>query len=230
MRMRRYAEGRANMKKLLLAAVGLAVSLVIAAAASGKELKEVKICGPADCRVLTEPDATEAVAQGGQQTFRPSAPGPYYSVTYTVDEGDATNSWQVFYVPSSRKLEGEGEFGGPVWTALSKQAAAALQGATAGLASFPKPVLTEVRVGSKRVSVGQASHLDLYRIGNPYTGPQGVASGLRITLQSAVPSPWTGGSERLIYRPSHRLLYRDGQVVRLSKPVASRLMRRVALG
>jgi hypothetical protein len=217
------------MKLLFIALVAAAVALATTTSASAKELREVKICGPAACRAITDQAAMQRITEGGYQTLAASRASEYYSVTYTVDEGGHTVSWSAWYIPATRRLAGVGERGFRTWTDLWDSAAAAFRAATAGLAPFPTPVPTEVLVAGKPVATGLASYLDLYRVGKPYSGPQGGTGRVSIRLKSATPTPWTGGKSRLIYLPSRRLLWRDGLVVRLPKPVASRLMRRSPL-
>jgi hypothetical protein len=218
------------MKKLLLAAALVALPLALSAAASAKEIREIKVCGPAACRALTDQPTMSLVASGGYQTLVPAAASEYYIVTYTVDEGDSSFSWQNYYIPRSRELRGEGESHRAIWTKLTDDAATALRGLTVDLVAFPKPSITRATVGGKPVAGDPASYLELYRVGNPFFGLPTGTGFMRISLQSTTPSPWTDAAARLLYLPSRRLLWRDSQIVRLPKAIASRVVRRVALG
>jgi hypothetical protein len=220
------------MKKLLWCAACCVVALPLAFAgmASAKELREIKVCGPSACRVITDAPTMMQIASGGSQTFVPAPASEYYTVSYTVDEGGHAVSWENYYIPQSRKLRGEGENGFALWTRVNDAVASALASVTAGLVAFPTPALTGARVGGKAVLAGPGTYLDLYRLGTPFYGAAGGGGRMRIALQSATPSPWTDGRNRLLYLPARRLLWRDGQVVRLPKALANRLMRRVGLG
>jgi hypothetical protein len=217
------------MKGLAALLLTLSVALTVTTSAAAKELKEVKICGPASCARVTDATAMDRLTSAVGDARGPSPVAGYYAVTVTVAEGDQESSWQVYYIPSSRLVRGIGQSGRAEWLTLSADTVAAFDAAAVGLAAFEKPVLSGASVGGKAVRGDATSYLDLYSVGTPYRGSTRNAPWVKIELRSSAATPWTDGNNTLGYSPKRHLLRRDGQIVRVSKALGNRLMRRVAL-
>ena len=217
------------MKALAALLLTLSAALAVTTSAAAKELKEVRICGPASCTRVTDPSTMDRLTSGVGSARAPAPVAGYYAVTVTVADGDQTSSWDVYYVPSSRLIRSIGESGRAEWLALSADTVAAFDAATVGVVAFDKPVLTGASVGGKAVRGDATSYLDLYSVGTPYRGSTRNARWVKIALRSSTPTPWTDGNNFLRYSPNRHLLRRDGQIVRVSKTLGDRLMRRVAL-
>ncbi|MBA3365836.1 MAG: hypothetical protein H0U03_08640 [Actinobacteria bacterium] len=221
-------------RRIVAAVIGVLLVLGLAAGAFAKELKEVKVCGAVACVVVTDVGTMHKLADATEGSKAPPRASEYYSVSVSVDAGERLHTWHVYYVPSAGLVRAIDEHGAAatraavrqataVWMSVPAATRAAFGQATAGLAPFPKPALTSVRVGARPVTGDPSSYLSLYEVGARYSGSTWKATWHRITLQSETPSPWTDGANKLSYSPNLRLIRRDGHVFRIAKSLSDRL-------
>jgi hypothetical protein len=216
------------MKRIaVLAALAVAAALAFTASAPAKELVSLQICGASGCKTITDRVVLTNGVLEGQEFARPPAASGFYSVKGTVDAGDRTITWEMYYVPTGY-MRGTTPGGEVSWLKLNALSAAFFRSASEGVEPFAKPVVTYARVG-KRVARDPASYLRLYAIRSAGRRAPGKFDWIRIELRSKPPSPWTDGRNELEYSPSTRLLLRDGELVLLSKPLAKRVKRGLSL-
>jgi hypothetical protein len=214
------------MKRIAVLAA-LATALAFTASAPAKELVSLQICGASGCKTITDRVVLTNGVLEGQVFARPPVASGFYSVKGTVDAGDRTITWEMYYVPSGY-MRGTTPGGEVSWLKLNALSAAFFRSASEGVEPFAKPVVTYARVG-KRVARDPASYLRLYAIRSAGRRAPGKFDWIRIELRSKPPSPWTDGRNELEYSPSTRLLLRDGELVLLPKPVAKRVKRGLSL-
>ena len=219
-------------KRIALLFAAATAALAVAGSAPAKEVSSVQVCGVSACNAITDRATLQQFEEsvGADDSYvGPAAPAAYYVVRVTIDAGDGQQvSWSDYYVPAAHVRRGTNERGHAQWWRTTKAEGALLDATAAGLAPFPVPGVTKATVGRKPAAEPD-SYLSLYRLRvSPYAYPK-HAGWRRIRLTSAVPSPWTDGANVLRYLPRERLLYRDGEYVRLSRPVARAMQHAAAL-
>jgi hypothetical protein len=209
---------------LLTAALTFAA---LAAPAGAKEkIKSAKICGASTCVTVTDREKA-SVLDGFDAPGRPPPASSFYTVEVTMGAARQIRS-MFYYVPSAamaRPAERPGQAGPSLrlWSTVRPEAAALLREVTKGLAPFPRPQLSSVRIGSKTVVDGADSYLRLFELPSA-SGPGDVlAYSEPIDLRSAQPTPWTDTSADLSFSPSAGLLARGGQAVRIPEGVLTDL-------
>jgi hypothetical protein len=215
-------------KRVVTFILTLIAASALSSGASAKGPGAIQLCGATACMTVHDAAMTHQMAWIGGSGVRSPAPSAYYSVRFVPAEG-RPESHPRYYVPSAGAMRRLDERGRAQWEPVNQTARNAYARATAGLEPFAKPELTAARVGSQLVRSDVSSYSRLYTAGTPFRGQMKRSKWLPIVLESAQPSPWTDGASRLAYAPGQRLLRRDGAVFKLSRALASRLLRAAAL-
>lgn len=215
------------MKRIAVLAALAVGALALSTGTAAKELVSLEICGTSGCKKVTDKVLLTNGVLEGQQFAHPPAASGFYTVKGTVDAGEQTVTWEMYYVPSGY-TRGTTPGGEVSWLKLNALSAAFFRSASEGVEPFAKPVVTYARVG-KRVARDPASYLRLYDVRSAGRRVPGKFDWIPIELRSRQPSPWTDGRNDLEYSPSKRLLLRDGELVLLSKPLAKRVRRGLSL-
>ena len=131
---------------LVLLAIA-AVALGPAAAASAKEIDQVKVCGADGCHDVTD-GTTMAIADGGPPTDRPGTATPSYRVEISmkVPEGEDVAGWSFLWVPAAEKIALEdGTWTNPPSTTIDelKAATRGIEPLPASKLALPEPVAAE---------------------------------------------------------------------------------------
>jgi hypothetical protein len=126
---------------LVLLAIA-AAALGPAAAASAKEIDQVKVCGVDGCHDVSD-QATMAVTDGGAPTAWPDEATPFYriKVSMKVPEGESIPGWSFLWVPAAQMIKQEDE----TWTNPPSTTVDELNALTRGIKPLPasKLVLPE---------------------------------------------------------------------------------------
>ena len=216
------------MKRLVAYALILTAAFALLTDVSAKGPMSVQLCGAGGCTTVRDAALTHHMTWMGGSPIRTPAPSVYYTVRFIAEDG-GREAQPRYYVPSAGAMRVLDELGRARWEPVNRTARDAYRDATAGLEPFARPELTAARIGSQVVRGDASSYLRLYTVGNRFRGHTRRLKWLPIVLESAQPSPWTDGASRLAYAPSQRLLRRDGGLYKLSRTLASRLMRATAL-
>jgi hypothetical protein len=146
----------------LLAAAVLLLLLVPPSAVSfpdasleATEINSAKVCGPSECREVSDPEAATALAVGPtpRGTDAPSRGLPWYKSTLTIpaeDGGEVFNRVSVTVVPSAGLMRAEKG----TWVTLPSESEEAYAKLTAGLT--PRPARTLPSVGEDAKMPGGA--------------------------------------------------------------------------
>jgi hypothetical protein len=215
-------------KRVVIFTLALIAASALSSGASAKGPGAIQLCGATACTTVRDAAMTHQMAWIGGSGVPSPAPSAYYSVRFMPEEGPP-ESHPRYYVPSAGAMRRLDERGRAQWEPVNQTARNAYARATAGIEPFAKPELTTARVGSRLIRGDANSYLRLYTAGSRFRGKTRQSKWLPIVLESAQPSPWTDGASRLAYAPGQRLLRRDGAVFKLSRALASRLLRAAAL-
>lgn len=215
--------------------------LGLSSGASAKEdLWGVRVCGASGCR-----DVMRLLSWADGATTRPAPPSAYFAITYLDRQGRAASDQPLlYYVPAADVLRrGSGI---ATWIAPS---GTDLREAVRGQRPFPRPRLARVTVGGNRAH-DPDSYLRLYELPSSRRPPVDPAGSkpvwydstalaryyervrrhwIPVNLWSARPTPWGDGSNFLWISRRGALLKRDGEVLRIPRPLAERVRRGASL-
>jgi hypothetical protein len=195
-------------------------ALVATAPAYGKEFSRATVCGADGCNTITDRDELRALAVSGDRTLPPPAPGPFYSVELGTRDDVREYRWTIWYAPAAKAIALVDESKRVTWHPVEDPTG--FERASRGLAPFPRPRITSVRIGTGVITEGAGSYLRLF------TQPAGGAVGdpsltdwIDVDLRSARPTPWTAGDAEFSFSADGRLLERSWQLVALPEAVAA---------
>jgi hypothetical protein len=201
-------------------ATSVAAALVLAAPAGAKEPLRATICGASGCTTVTDPQTLREIP-AGENTTAVGPAAPYYRLQIVAGErnGRERHSFSLYYVPSANAMawaeEGVVRFH-PIY---GDRAPAVMRKLTARLQPFPRPRVSSVIVGNRRVSgVAAQTYLRLFSQQRESRPAESPSDWVRVDLRSARGSPWTDGKPDLMYSPSTNLLERGW--LRIEVPAA----------
>jgi hypothetical protein len=199
------------------------------AAATAKELKQIKLCGESDCTTVTDRETLRLVPMGGDTPGAPPPAAAFYRVESTVDAESQTIRFRSYYVPSSNMLAFFERGYGMRWFPIVGPAAQELmRKLVEGLTPLAAPKLTRVTVGGKPVA-DPASYLQLTSVRSNGLAVLKDADWMQVELRSTRPTPWTIGPSSLSYSPSANVLQRGADMVQLPGSLAERIEARESL-
>jgi hypothetical protein len=215
------------MSRAFCAVFVLLGALFVVAGAQAKAPPDgVDICG-ADgaCVHLTMEQAEQNWAlwsSANSQSDAPATVAPFFLVRWHWP-GDSVER-TAYYVPSTGQVrQHEPDF--TSWWNL--QDAGGMRALTAGLTPFPVPRVTRVTVGGHAVRDPQ-SYLNIFGAGKAWFAAI-LPHWLRITFTADAPSPWTDGADDYFISRKGRLLWIDGNIVRIPLQLAQRIRARRSL-
>lgn len=224
-------------RSLLLVAAACVLGLSSAPSAK-EELRGVRVCGASGCH-----DVMRLLNWAYGTTARPAPPSAYFAITYLDRNGRPVDTdWpSLYYVPAAGILRRAG--GIATWISPS---GSDLREAVRGLRPFPRPRLARVTVGGRRARDSD-SYLLLYELPSSprrLADPAGSAPAwyedsnaviryyervrrywIPVNLWSARPTPWGDGANFVWISRRGALLKRDGEVLRIPRPLAERVRR-----
>jgi hypothetical protein len=218
-----------------LALLAGAALLLLSGAAQAKAPPDgIEICGPNACAHLGLADAEQFWVRS-HDSGRPVAAGPFYvfrwhwpggadETAYLVPGGRAIR-WRTtgaHAIRPSRVMSPD-----VTWTGVQTSAIALVKQAAAGVQPYPAPTLTRVTVAGREVRAPQ-TYLRLLRGKPTWLWP--ATPWLRVTLESAAPSPWTDGVTTVQLARVGSYVSIDSWVYRVPKSVAQRARRGLSLG
>lgn len=205
--------------KRLVVALTLAAALLLPAGAAAKELASVQICGPDGCKNISGPGNLGHFPMGDEPSGTIPPPAAFYEVRFTSKADGRTFTWTTWYVPSAGALAVRDDRTGIAWSATDADAMAK---AAAGVKPFPKPEVTAVRVGSKRVTSDPKSYLALYSVRSAGDAvPSGLADWEPIVFQARHSSPWTMSDSGLYFSATNGMVQRGIEIVKLPDDMAA---------
>ena len=209
------------MKRLVFAFALLAL-LAVPAPAAAKEVTNVTMCGPDGCKDFGSPSQLGGWPMDGGPNVQMPGPAAFYELKYTVDAEGARDTWSQWYVPSASVVASRDEREGVYWMKFDHPALAA---AAKDVKPFPKPEITAVTIGDRRITDDPASFLRLLTVENadPNAYPKGVADWEQITFVSKQRSPWTTSQSGIHFSASNGMLQRGVEVLKLPDEMAADL-------
>lgn len=209
------------MKRLVFAFALLAL-LAVPAPAMAKEITNVAMCGPDGCKNFGNPSQISGWPMDGGPIGEMPGPAAFYELKYTVDAEGVQDTWSQWYVPSVGMVASRDEREGIYWMKFDNPVLAA---AAKELKPFPKPEITAVTIGDRRVTDNPASFLQLFTVEttDPNAYPEGVADWQQVTFVSKQQSPWTTAQSNIHFSPSNGMLQRGIEVLKLSDEMAADL-------
>jgi hypothetical protein len=211
------------MRRVLLLLVGL-IALATPVEASAKEgVKAVTVCGTGGCVVADDVHVGGLGAPIAPElhSLAPPPPGAYYEVKFSfgrrMPDGPA-----AFYVRERDLFATRTETAWTTWIGASTALSRLVERLSARVAPFPRPKLTGVWVGARRVSSDPNSYLRLFTLGGSTMGSPQLGHRRSIWFTADRPNPWT--NTRIAYYPEDGILeVAAGRFVRLPDGIASNL-------
>jgi len=148
-------------------------------------------------------------------------------VELVVGEGDPageTHTFALYYVPSADAMAWAEQGAVQLHPIYGDRAIGAMRALVAGISPFPRPRVTSVRVGNRRLAGPAAqSYLQLFSENGESPLGESPDDWIRLDLQSPKASPWTDGRPDLMYSPSANLIERGWQRFQLPDELAADL-------
>lgn len=209
------------MKRFVFAFAVLAL-LAVPAPAAAKEITNVAVCGPDGCKDFGNSGQAGGMFSDSGPIAQMPGPAAFYEVKYTVDGDEEQGTWSQWYVPSVGMVASHDEREGIYWNKLDNPALAAF---AKDIKPFPKPEITAVTIGDRRIIADPASFLRLFTVEttDPNAYPTGVADWQQVTFVSKQRSPWTTTQSNIHFSPANGMLQRGGEVLKLSDEMAADL-------
>lgn len=209
------------MKRLVFAFALLAV-LAVPAPAVAKEVANVAMCGPDGCTNLGNSGQHGGFPSDSGPVGQMPGPAAFYVLKYTVAAEGESGTWTQWYVPSAGMVASRDEREGMYWNKIDDAKLAAL---AKEIKPFPKPEITAVTIGDRRITDNPASFLRLFTVQNvdPNAYPEGVADWQQVTFVSKQQSPWTATQSNIHFSPSNGMLQRGIEVLKLPDEMAADL-------
>ena len=215
------------MRTTFLTAAVVASALLLATGASAKAPPGgFDVCGPSACAHLDWAGAEQfwIRATGSGSGLYRTAPGPFYVLRWHWNPSDEESA---YFIPGVRAIRWNAGVGHPsAWGTVDPSAADLVVGAAQGIEPFATPTLTRVTVGGRVVREPQ-TYLRLLN-GKPTWSLIG-GRWLKVTFESAAPSPWTDGSSIVRLSRSRPYVSIDGWLYRLPRAVVQQARRGLAL-
>jgi hypothetical protein len=121
-------------------------ALALPAAASGKRVGSLTVCGTDGCEKVTDRAALRGFMDGGYETLSPEEPAPFFTVKVAMlHDGDHAGGWTVQYLRAANLIRAQADYGKHVWTRPAGVTAEALRDAARGLQPYPAEKLGPVR-------------------------------------------------------------------------------------
>ena len=194
------------------------MALLVPASAWAKELSHATVCGAEGCRTITDRDELRGLIVGGDETLPPQAPGRFYAVELGTRDDVREYTWTIWYAPGPDAIAVVNEAGNVVWHPTG---GTAFQRATRGLAAFPPPHVTSVRIGERVVTDGAATYARLFtERSHGSVGDAAPSDWTPIDLRSARPTPWTASRAEFWFSPEHAMIERGWERVALPESTA----------
>ena len=216
------------MKRLVFVFALLAL-LAVPAPALAKEVSNIAVCGADGCKDFGNPGQAGGMPSDGGPISQMPGPAAFYELRYTVDAGgEEQGTWSQWYVPSVGMVASRDEREGIYWNRFDNAALAAF---AKEVKPFPKPEITAVTIGDRRITDDPASFLRLFTVQttDPNAYPQGVADWEQITFVSDQKSPWTMAQSNIHFSPANGMLQRGIEVLKLPDEMAADLRSGTAL-
>jgi hypothetical protein len=210
-----------------LALLAVAGTFLLAAGAQAKAPPDgIDVCGAGGaCAHLAWGDAEQfwirTHESGGADR---AAPGPFYVLRWHWTPGVEESAYLVPGALAVRWNSGEGH--PAAWSGIDRSAVDLARRAVAAIEPYATPTLTRVTVGGRAVREPQ-TYLRILS-GRP-SWAWITGRWLRVTFESASPSPWTDGSSIVRLSRTKPYVSIDGWFYKLPKDVAARARRGLAL-
>jgi len=162
-------------------------------------------------------------ASANAPSVPPAAVAPFLIVRWSWSERDNRTA---YYIPSTgqvRQHDPTTTFSS--WFNLADPSA--VRTMTAGLATYPVPGVTRVTVGGRPVRDPQ-SYLRIFGAGEGWFAPI-LPNWLRIRFFGDGASPWTDNADDIFISRKGRLMWMDGDIVRIPLQLAQRIRARRSL-
>ena len=186
----------------------------------------VDICG-ADgaCVHLTWQQAETSWALWSSADAPSVAPGPVAPFLLVRWHWPGQAEQTAYYVPADGQVRQHDSTGLTSWLKVAN--ATDLRSMIAGLTPYPVPQVMRVTVAGRPVRDPQ-SYLRMFGAGENWFAAI-LPRFLRITFTTDAPSPWTDDADDYFISRKGRLLWIDGNIVRIPLPLAQRIRARRSL-
>jgi hypothetical protein len=182
----------------------------------------VVLCGMDGCRDLGTEPFFQWLPAAYKAHVRPAAPGAFYKLRI----GDHS---LAYWVPSTRVLRVSDGDGPATWVQPRPTDLALLGEVSSGLQPFPAPTRADAMVDLVDVPRGSATYLRLFTMGTLARSPVRAKRWLDIDIFGGN-TPWTDGRYWMwVAKTGPYMRHVDGDVMRISPRVASRIRQRLPL-
>lgn len=207
-----------------------ALSLVAVAAAAGAAASGSGhwTCGPRGSVQIPGGliDRVPIVYRKGLRAALPPPPQPFYRIGLTSNSSCAVvpDVPTAFFIPAAGEVRIYGRQGNAFWTKLPRDVTASLRKLVEKVKPYRAPQELSQVVINDVSAARPSSYLRLYSIGaRTRTIPAGT--GWTPILFFGGTSPWTDGRDSLSVSRRGAYLKRDGELVRISTSIATRIRR-----
>ncbi len=213
-------------RMLLVLVLSLLVAVVAVAGGAAASGSGHWVCGPRGSAQIPGGliDSVPIVYSKGLRAAAPPPPQPFYRVGLSSGRSCAlvTDVGTAFFIPGAGEVRIYGADGNALWIKLSSRVTTRLRKLVRRVRPYGAPKrLREVSIND--VSARRpSSYLHLYTLGTP-TRVAGAAVGWLPILFFGATSPWTDGKNSIWISRRGDYLKRDGQLVRISASLATRI-------
>ena len=216
------------MTRTALALLAAGGAFLLSGAAQAKAPPDgVDVCGPLACTHMEFAAAEQLwVAAYSPYSATRAAPAPFYVLHWHWNPG-AENNESAYLIPGALTIRWNAGNGHPSgWSAVDKSAADVLAQVAARIEPYAMPTLTRVTVGGREVQ-NPETYIRLLSGKRTFASVKGPW--LRITFESATPSPWTDGSAIVRLSKRHPYVQIDGFLYKLARTDAVRARKGLSL-
>lgn len=221
------------MKPILLSAVALAAALAANGSTAAAGLGSGRwLCGPHGS-VQLSPALAEHVptfSSSGLHAATPARPQPFYRLSLLSSRSCSlmTGYGVAYFIPAAGELRIDGPTGNALWLKPTPRITARLRKAVRKVKPYPAPRKLGQAVVDDQNAARPSTYLRLYTIGSPTRIPPRGVQWLSIQLIGGT-TPWTDEKNSLWISQHGDYLKRDGQTVRISTSLATRIRRAAPL-
>lgn len=122
-------------------ALAAVLCLLPAAAAEGKGIAAIKLCGARDCREVEDRGKLAGLVFGGIPSDPPDSPAGWYRMEVAIHAEDASDRSEAVVVPSANRIRGEDG----TWMEFDGASAAAFSKLVLGLEPRPASTLGDLK-------------------------------------------------------------------------------------
>ncbi len=171
-------------------------------------------------------DRVPIVYRKGLRAAPPPPPQPFYRIGLSSNSSCAVlpDVPMAFFIPAAGEVRIYGPHEHAFWTKLPRDVTASFRKLVEKVKPYRTPKKLRMVFVKDQTAARPSSYLRLYTIGTPARSVPSVKRWTGITLWGAS-TPWTDGKNVLSVSKRGDYLKRDGELVRISASIATRIRR-----